>query len=131
MVKVCWGSDEATARRLAYELWPTSGVPGELSQELPTPEHFQQAAANVTADMVAAKIVGGPDPERHADVLREYLAAGYDEVYVSQIGEDQAGYFDFYRREVAPASRCDPGVIEPGTGPALPKAPRRCDPAPT
>ncbi len=27
---------EADARKLAYELWPTSGVPGQLSQDLPT-----------------------------------------------------------------------------------------------
>jgi len=34
--------------------------------------------------------------------IREYLDAGFDEVYVSQIGEDQAGFLDFYRREVLP-----------------------------
>jgi G6PDH family F420-dependent oxidoreductase len=28
-VKVCWGDDEVKARRLAHELWKTTGVPGE------------------------------------------------------------------------------------------------------
>src|SRR5438132_7908055 len=42
-VKVCWGEDEAMARKLAFELWPTTGVSGELSQELPMPAHFEQA----------------------------------------------------------------------------------------
>jgi len=28
--------------------------------------------------------------------------AGYDEVYVSQIGPDQQGMLDFYAREVLP-----------------------------
>jgi hypothetical protein len=32
----------------------------------------------------------------------EYVDAGFDEVYVSQIGDDQAGFFKFYRRELAP-----------------------------
>jgi hypothetical protein len=50
--------------------------------------------------MVAEKIPCGPDPERHAAALREYLDAGCDEVFVSQIGEDQAGYFDFFTNEV-------------------------------
>jgi G6PDH family F420-dependent oxidoreductase len=99
--KVCWGPDEAAAGKLAYDLWPTTGVPGELSQELPTPRHFEQAAENVTEEMVTSKIVCGPDPDRHAHQIRRYLDAGFDEVYVGQIGEDQAGYFDFYRREVA------------------------------
>lgn len=43
-----------------------------------------------------------PGPERHAEALRRYFAAGFDEVYVSQIGKDQPGFLDFYRREVVP-----------------------------
>jgi G6PDH family F420-dependent oxidoreductase len=101
-VKVCWGRDESAARKLAFELWPTTGVPGELSQELPTPAHFEQAAQNVTEDMVADKIACGPDPERHLSAIRQYIDAGYDEIYVSQIGDDQTGFFDFFARELRP-----------------------------
>jgi len=101
-LKACWGPDEAKARSLAHERWATSGVPGELSQELPTPEHFEQAIQTVTKDMVAAKIPCGPDPERHAASIRDYFDAGCDDVYVSQVGEDQAGYFEFFNRELRP-----------------------------
>ncbi|HZU78695.1 MAG TPA: TIGR03557 family F420-dependent LLM class oxidoreductase [Acidimicrobiales bacterium] len=101
-VKVCWGRDEAAARKLAFELWKTTAVPGELNQELPVPAHFEQASGTVTEDMVADKIVCGPDPERHAEILTRYLDAGYDEIYVSQIGDDQQGYLDFYFGEVRP-----------------------------
>lgn len=101
-VKVCWGQDESAARKLAFELWKTTSVPGELNQELPTPAHFEQAAENVTEDMVASKITCGPDPERHVQAVTQYLEAGFDELYVTQIGEDQRGYLDFYVREVRP-----------------------------
>ena len=101
-IKVCWAKDEATARKTAHELWPTSGVPGELSQELAMPAHFEQAAENVTEDQIAEKIVCGPDPERYVEMIRKYLDAGFDEVYVSQVGDDQPGFFDFYRRELSP-----------------------------
>jgi G6PDH family F420-dependent oxidoreductase len=101
-LKVCWGKDEATARKTAHQLWPTSGVPGELSQELAMPAHFEQASENVTEDQIAEKIVCGPDPERHAAMIRKYLDAGFDEVYVSQVGDDQTGFFDFYQRELLP-----------------------------
>jgi hypothetical protein len=30
------------------------------------------------------------------------FAAGFDEVYISQVGDDQAGFFDFYQRELLP-----------------------------
>lgn len=101
-MKVCWAPEEASARKTALELWANSVVPGELSQELPMPAHFEQASQLVTEDQVAAKIVCGPDPEHHVEMIRTYLDAGFDEVYVSQVGTDQAGYFDFYRRELAP-----------------------------
>jgi G6PDH family F420-dependent oxidoreductase len=101
-VKVCWGQDEDKARRLALEVWPTSGLPGQLSQELPMPQHFEEAASLVTEEQIGEKVACGPDPERHVASILEYLDAGFDEVYVSQIGPDQQGFLAFYRREVLP-----------------------------
>jgi len=102
---VCWAADEATARKTALEWWPNAGLPGELSTELATPAHFEQAATLVTEETLAESIVCGPDPERHVAKLREYLKAGYDHVWVHQIGPDQEGFFRFYEREVLPKLR--------------------------
>lgn len=101
-LKVCWDQDESQARKLALDLWPTECLEGQLAQELPMPTHFQSAAANVTGNMVAEKIACGPDPERHIMAITKYLDAGFDEVYVNQIGPDQEGFFDFYAKELAP-----------------------------
>jgi G6PDH family F420-dependent oxidoreductase len=101
-LKVCWGRDEQAARKTAFELWPNNLLPGQLAQELALPSHFDQATQLVTEDDVAELIPCGPDPERHLASIRQYLDAGFDEVYVSQIGDDQAGFFDFWRRELAP-----------------------------
>lgn len=101
-VKVCWGEDEAAARRLAHEVWATTGVPGELNQELPMPAHFEQAASTVTEDMVANSISCGPDPAVHREALKKYLDAGFDRVYISQIGDDQAGFLRFFFKEIQP-----------------------------
>ena len=54
---------------------------------------------------VAESVVCGPDPERHVDAIREYVDAGYDHVYVHQVGPDQDGFFDFYERAVLPQLR--------------------------
>lgn len=101
-VKVCWSEDEATARKLAYDRWPTSCVPGELNQELPAAAHFDQATQHVTEDMVAEQIPCGPDPDRHAAFISRYLDAGFDEVYISQVGDEQRGFFDFFVSELRP-----------------------------
>jgi G6PDH family F420-dependent oxidoreductase len=101
-MKGCWSEDEAAARRLAFELWPNSGLPGELAQELPTPAHFEQACSLVTEDAVADGFPCGPDPERWVKAIGEYLDAGFDEVYVHQIGPDQEGFFRFWETELRP-----------------------------
>jgi coenzyme F420-dependent glucose-6-phosphate dehydrogenase len=102
---VCWAQDEASARRIAREYWPTAASKGELTQELPTPAHFEQAAKMVREDDVAQVIICGPDPERHIAGVKEFIDAGFDHVYVHQIGPDQEGFFRFYAQEVLPKLR--------------------------
>ena len=38
----------------------------------------------------------------HLRAIHEYADAGFDHVYVHQIGHDQEGFFRFYEREVLP-----------------------------
>jgi coenzyme F420-dependent glucose-6-phosphate dehydrogenase len=100
---VCWAAEEADARRTALEWWPNGAVSGSYFLELATPSHFEEAAELVGEEEIASSIVCGPDPERHLAAIREYIDAGYDHVYVHQVGPDQGGFFDFYERSVLPA----------------------------
>ncbi|MFN8539036.1 MAG: TIGR03557 family F420-dependent LLM class oxidoreductase [Thermomicrobiales bacterium] len=102
---VCYAADEAQAKRTALEWWPNSAVPGELSQELPTPAYFEQAAQLVDEETIAESITCGPDPAKHRDAIQKYIDAGYDHVYIHQVGPDQAGFFTFYQREILPHFR--------------------------
>ena len=101
-ITVCWDEDEARARRTAFEWWPTAGMKGELSTELRTPRHFEQVIDMVSEDDVTQAIVCGPDPDRHIERIEEYAKAGYDHVYVHQVGPDQEGFMRFYRERVLP-----------------------------
>ena len=101
-VHVCWAETEEEAVRTAHETWPVAGIEGPLMQEIALPAHFETATALVTPEKVAETVVCGPDPERHLAKIREYADAGFDHVYVHQIGRDQEGFFRFYEREVLP-----------------------------
>ena len=101
-VAVCWAKDEARALKTALEYWPNAGVSGELTAELRTPAHFEQAAKMVREEDIAEQVVCGPDPARHLKEIRKFQDAGFDHVYVHQIGPDQKGFFEFYEREVMP-----------------------------
>jgi coenzyme F420-dependent glucose-6-phosphate dehydrogenase len=99
---VCWSRDEARARKTALRMWPTAAIPGESGQELPNPKHFEQLAKIVTEDMIAERITCGPDIDRHVAAIQEYVDAGFDHVYIHQVGPDQGGFIEAYARDVLP-----------------------------
>ncbi|MFI6986327.1 TIGR03557 family F420-dependent LLM class oxidoreductase [Embleya sp. NPDC050154] len=104
-VKVCWGTDRDKAVDTVHRLWPNELLPGELAQILPTPAHFEQAAELVTRDMVADAVTCGDDADEHVRTVRAYADAGFDEVYVGQIGSQHEIFFDAYQHHVLPALR--------------------------
>jgi G6PDH family F420-dependent oxidoreductase len=98
----CWAESEAEARRTAHEIWPLAGLPGVLFTELAQPYYFEQAVRMVTEEEVAQEIPCGPDPEPILAAIQKYADAGIDHVSLHQLGPDQAGFFDFYERELSP-----------------------------
>ncbi|MFF5078914.1 TIGR03557 family F420-dependent LLM class oxidoreductase [Actinoplanes sp. NPDC000266] len=98
--KAAYASSEEEGARLAYEKWPNSGVPGELSQVLPSPKHFEQASELVTQDMVKESFVCGNDPGAHREMIEQYEKAGFDEVYVANTGPHYQGLLDLYAKEI-------------------------------
>ena len=95
-------TSEAKARKTAFEWWPTAALHGEVSQELPNPSQFTDLAKSVTEDQVAEVVLCSPDADRHLERIDEYTKAGYDHVYIHQIGPDQDGFIDFAAREILP-----------------------------
>ncbi len=54
---------------------------------------------------MAAAVPCGDDADAHIEALTAFVDAGFDTVYVNQIGKDQQGFFDFYRTKILPALR--------------------------
>jgi coenzyme F420-dependent glucose-6-phosphate dehydrogenase len=99
---VCWAADEKKARQTAFECWPNVAIKGELSQVLPVPAHFEQAAKMVRVEDVAKQVVCGPNPEPYFEDLHKYEEAGFTHVFMHQIGPDQEGFFRFYEEKLLP-----------------------------
>ena len=100
---VCWAASEEQGKKTLHEIWANGGVPGDLSQELPLPMHFEQAASLVTPDSLTESMPVGPDVERYVESVRSYVDAGVENVYIHQVGPDQAGFFRFFTDELRPA----------------------------
>jgi coenzyme F420-dependent glucose-6-phosphate dehydrogenase len=104
-VHVCWATDEGMARRTAREYWPNAPIPGTAPWELPLPSSFESLAEQYDEDDVAESVVCGPDADRHLDAIKQFVDAGYDHVYLHQVGPDQDGFFGFCESELLPALR--------------------------
>jgi G6PDH family F420-dependent oxidoreductase len=104
-VKVCWAQDEGEARRAVHRLWPNEALEGEALQVLTSPQHFTQLTDALVDEDTAVAAVGalGPKVDGYVEAVAEFVDAGFDEVYLSQIGPDQDGFLDFWRTELQPA----------------------------
>jgi G6PDH family F420-dependent oxidoreductase len=103
--KVCWADSEDEGVATAHRLWSNAGLPGELAQVLPTPQHFEQASQLVTEDSTRESLVCGPDTGRHVEEYDQYFEAGFDEIYVGNIGPDYRPMLEAYGEKVLPALR--------------------------
>jgi G6PDH family F420-dependent oxidoreductase len=100
-LKVCYADSEEEGVRTAHRLWANDQLPGELAQLLPTPRHFEQANDLVNADMVADAVPCGNDVERFVSAIAGFDEAGFDEIYLQQIGPDQNTFFEFWTKTLA------------------------------
>jgi len=99
---LCWAEDRDEAVETAHRIWPNTSVPGQLSQDLRTPAHFEMAAELVTPETIAEAIPCGPDPEPLLESVRQAVDGGIDHIYFHQIGDDQEGFVRFFDEEIRP-----------------------------
>jgi hypothetical protein len=98
-----WAPDTDQARKAMHRLWATDSIPGESAQLLPLPRHFAQVAQLVTEDMISAPC--GPDPAPYLEAIEAYEEAGFDEVYLGQVGGRLEDAFEFFASQVLPRAR--------------------------
>jgi hypothetical protein len=66
---------------------------------------MKAAASLVRDDDIVQSVVCGPDPAVHIAEIRKYAEAGFDHVYIHQVGPEQEACIRFYEREIFPALR--------------------------
>jgi G6PDH family F420-dependent oxidoreductase len=100
---VCYGPEEQKAKDEALEWWPNTAVPGELGVELAEPQHFEEVAQLITAEQVGEKVVCGPDPDAIVEKITAFVEAGFDHVFLHQVGPRQEEFLAFAKDELLPA----------------------------
>ena len=99
---VCWDPDRSQAVDRAHRLWPNTGLPGQLAQDLRTVLHFEQAVQLVTPEQIEEQVPCGPDPEPILEQVAKMEKLGVDHVYLHQIGDPLDGFVEFWSKELRP-----------------------------
>ena len=77
------------ARQTAWDWWPHGVVPPSVLGELAKPQDFESIAEAVGPGGLADIVVSATDAEPVVDAINRFVAAGFDTVYIHQVGRDQ------------------------------------------
>jgi alkanesulfonate monooxygenase SsuD/methylene tetrahydromethanopterin reductase-like flavin-dependent oxidoreductase (luciferase family) len=100
-ITVAWAESDEAAQELAVTQWPNAAM-GDYSLDIRTPEDFGDIAKLVRAEDMEGEVLCSIDPAQYHEAVRQYFDAGFDLVFVHQVGPDQEGFIRFFEREVMP-----------------------------
>ncbi|MEU1970968.1 TIGR03557 family F420-dependent LLM class oxidoreductase [Microbacterium sp. NPDC019599] len=92
-IPISWDPDRQKAVERAHEQfrWFAGGWP--VNSELPNPASFAAASRFVRPEDVAEQIACGPDLDELAESVRPFLDAGFTDVAIVQIGDEEQEQF--------------------------------------
>lgn len=103
---VCWDDDAERAARRAREQFRWFAGGWKVNAELPGPGAFAAATQFVTTDDVASAIPCGPDVGQIVASVKPFRDAGFSDVALVQVGdENQDEFLSFARETLLPALR--------------------------
>jgi G6PDH family F420-dependent oxidoreductase len=101
-VTLAYADSEQAGLAMAHERFRFGALGWSVMSELPSVEAFEAATQFVRPEDMTQSVGAGPDPEKHLQAIRKYAEAGFDHIVLTGVGPDQAGFIDFFERELKP-----------------------------
>lgn len=98
-----YASTDEEARQAAFDQWRQCGLDSDTLTELATPADFDRETAELKPEDLDTKVRISADLKQHAAWIGEYLALGFEQVYIHQTGRDQGRFIDAFGEHVLPA----------------------------
>ena len=87
-IPISWDPDEQTAIDRAHDQFRWFGGGWAVNADLPTPAGFDAASQFVRPEDVASSIPCGPDLDKIAESVQEYVDAGFTDIAIVQVGDE-------------------------------------------
>ena len=96
-----WAETDELAVRNAMEEWPNGGMKFPKA-DIRSPGDFEQMAKLVRPEDFAGRMVMSADLEVHRKEIQKILDIGFDQIYLHNVGRNQAEWIEAFGREVLP-----------------------------
>jgi G6PDH family F420-dependent oxidoreductase len=105
-IPVCWDTDRDRAVERAHQQFRWFAGGWKVNAELPGPSGFAGATQFVRPEDVAESIPCGPDVDAIVEAVGQFSEAGFTDVAVVQIGdENQQEFLEFAEKDLLPTLR--------------------------
>ena len=74
-------------------------------QDIRNPEDFESMAKLVRIESFANRMLISADLEEHTAEIQRFVDMGFDEIYLHNVGRDQAAFIDAFSEKVLPNLR--------------------------
>jgi G6PDH family F420-dependent oxidoreductase len=99
-IPICWDPDKDKAIAKAHDQFRWFAGGWAVNADLPTPAGFEGASQFVRPEDVTQQIPCGPDLNAIAEVVKEYVDAGFTDIALVQVGDE--GQFEFLAQTAEP-----------------------------
>jgi G6PDH family F420-dependent oxidoreductase len=96
-----WASTDEEAMTNAMVEWPNGGMKFP-KQDIRSPLDFEQMAKLVRPEDFQGRMLISSDPEKHREQIQRFLDLGFDQIYLHNVGRNQAEWIEVFGREVLP-----------------------------
>jgi G6PDH family F420-dependent oxidoreductase len=96
-----WAPTDEEALRNAMVEWPNGGMKFP-KQDIRSPLDFEQMAKLVRPEDFQGRMLISSDPDKHREQIQKFLDLGFDQIYLHNVGRNQAEWIEVFGREVLP-----------------------------
>lgn len=102
-VQLSYDDTEEAALDGAYEQWRTNCVPGPVTQQLRTPEEYDELGEEISREQVAENVRISADIDEHLEWIHRDLSLDVDKVILHNVNREQTQFIEEFGKKVLPS----------------------------
>jgi coenzyme F420-dependent glucose-6-phosphate dehydrogenase len=96
-----WAETDEEALANAMTEWPNGGMKFP-KQDIRSPHEFAEMAKIVRPEDFEGRLLISSDPDKHRQAIQRFIDLGFNQVYLHNVGRNQAQWIEVFGREVLP-----------------------------